>query len=70
MNHKKQSRKYWMKQEKKIHQKKEDNRQNRNKELRKILIILLIPNLDNTFYMLYDNNNRRFNRESLKSVKI
>ena len=59
-----------MKQEKIIHQKKEDNRQNRNKELRKILIILLIPNLDNTFYMLYDNNNRRFNRESLKSVKI
>ena len=59
-----------MKQEKIIHQKKEDNRQNRNKELRKILIILLIPNLDNSFYMLYDNNNRRINRESIKSVKI
>ena len=51
-----------MKQEKIIHQKKEDNRQNRNKEL----IILLIPNLDNKFYMLYDNNNRRINRESIK----
>ena len=50
--------------------KKEDNRQNRNKELWKILIILQIPNLDNTFYILYDNNNRRINRESIKSVKI
>ena len=59
-----------MKQEKIIHQKKEDNRQNRNKELRKILRILLIPNLDNTFNMLYDNNNRRINIESIESVKI